>query len=112
MRTGVGITLIAVGAILRFAVTGSSPHGLNVHTAGVVLLLVGILGLLLSLLLRAGPGRPYSLVRQGRGGHYSQPGRRARMARTKQAAAADVAEVRRDDRFFAPDTPGRQDDDL
>jgi len=30
----------------------------------------------------------------------------------KQAAAEDVAEVRRDDQFFAPDAPGRQDDDL
>jgi hypothetical protein len=27
----------------------------------------------------------------------------------KQAAAEDVAEVRRDDQFFAPDAPGRQD---
>jgi hypothetical protein len=39
MGTSVGITLIAVGAILRFALAGGSPHGLNVHVAGVVLIL-------------------------------------------------------------------------
>ena len=112
MSTGVAITLIAVGAILRFALAGGSPHGLDVHVVGVVLFLVGILGLLLSPLMRAGPGRPHSLVRQGRGGYYNLPGPRARIARMKQAAAEDVAEVRRDDRFFAPDAPGRQEDDL
>jgi hypothetical protein len=31
ISTGVASTLIAVGAILRFALAGGSPHGLNVH---------------------------------------------------------------------------------
>jgi hypothetical protein len=31
---------------------------------------------------------------------------------TKQAAAEDVAEVRGNDRFYAPDAPGRAEDDL
>ena len=112
MSTGVGITLIAVGAILRFALAGGSPHGLNVHVVGVVLILAGVLELLLSLLVRAGPRRPRSLVRQGRGGYYDLPGSNARQERTRQAAAEDVAEVRGDDRFFAPDAPGREEDDL
>jgi hypothetical protein len=51
MSTGVGITLIAVGAILRFALAPSSPHGLNLHVVGVVLILAGVLSLLLSLLV-------------------------------------------------------------
>jgi len=51
MSTGAGITLIAVGAILRFALAPGSPHGLNVHVVGVVLILAGVLGLLLSLLV-------------------------------------------------------------
>jgi uncharacterized membrane protein YidH (DUF202 family) len=52
MRTGTCITLIAVGAILRFAITSSgSSHGLNVHTVGVILILVGVLGLVLSLVV-------------------------------------------------------------
>jgi hypothetical protein len=51
MSTGVGITLIAAGAILRFAVATTSTHGLNVHIVGVILMLAGVLGLLLSLLV-------------------------------------------------------------
>jgi hypothetical protein len=112
MSTGVAITLIAVGAILRFALAGGSPHGLNVHVVGIVLILAGILALLLALLVRAGPRRPHSLVRQGRGGYYALPGPNARLQRTRQAAAEDVAQVLEDDRFFAPDAPGRAEDDL
>jgi hypothetical protein len=52
MGTGTGVTLIAAGAILRFALAPGSPHGVNVHVVGVVLILAGILGLLLSLLVR------------------------------------------------------------
>ena len=112
MSTGVAITLIAVGAILRFAVAGGSPHGLNVHVVGVVLILAGILALLLPLLVRAGPRRLRSLVHQGRGGYYRLPGPDARLERMKQAAADDVAEVLGNERFFAPDAPGREEDDL
>jgi hypothetical protein len=112
ISTGFGITVIAVGAISRFALAGGSPHGLNVHVVGVVLILVGMLSLLLSLLVRAGPRRTRSLVRQGRGGYYDLPGPNARLQRTRQAAADDIAQVRGDDRFYAPDAPGREEDDL
>ena len=37
---------------MRFALAAGSPHGLNVHVVGVVLILAGVLGLLLSLLTR------------------------------------------------------------
>ena len=111
LGTGVGVMLIAVGAILRFALPGGSPHGLNIHVVGVVLILVGILALLLSL-VRTGPRRLHSLVRQGRGGYYDLPGPNERLERRRQAAAADVAEVRGDDRFYAPDVPGREEGDL
>jgi hypothetical protein len=47
--TGTGIALIAIGAILRFAVAAGS-HGLNVQVVGVVLMQVGLLGPMLSLL--------------------------------------------------------------
>jgi hypothetical protein len=112
MSTGAAITVIAVGAILRFALAAGSPHGLNVHVVGVVLILAGVLGLLLSLLVRAGPRRPHSLVRQGRGGYYDLPGPDERLAMRKRAAAEDVAKVQGDDRFFAPDAPGSDEDDL
>jgi hypothetical protein len=46
---GTSLLLIAVGAVLRFAVTVSTS-GFNVHTVGVILMIVGGVGLLLSLL--------------------------------------------------------------
>ncbi len=48
MTIGSSIFLIAVGAILRFAVT-ATISGFNVQTAGLVLIVVGIIGLLLAL---------------------------------------------------------------
>jgi hypothetical protein len=51
ISTGVGITLVAAGAILRFAVPATFTHGLNVHVAGVIVILAGVFGLLLSLLV-------------------------------------------------------------
>ena len=50
MSTGTCIALIALGAILRYAVTTSQTHGINVHAVGLIVLLAGVLGLLLSLL--------------------------------------------------------------
>lgn len=48
---GTGIFLIALGAILAFAVTEDTANeGFSVQTAGVVLLVVGVLILLLRLL--------------------------------------------------------------
>lgn len=40
--------LIAAGAIMRFAVTVQG-HGFNVHTTGVVLIIVGAVGAVLSI---------------------------------------------------------------
>jgi hypothetical protein len=47
MEYGTSILLIAVGAILKFAVT-ATVSGISLQTVGVVLMLVGALGLLLS----------------------------------------------------------------
>jgi hypothetical protein len=44
MKTGVGLAVIAVGAILAFAVT-TNTSVFNLHTAGWVLIIVGILGI-------------------------------------------------------------------
>ena len=50
MGLGVGILLIAVGAILAFAVNiDTTGSGFNLHTIGLILLVVGILGTLLSM---------------------------------------------------------------
>lgn len=60
MGLGVGIFLVAIGAILAFAVNvDTSGAGVNLHTIGLILLAVGILGCLLSLVFWsswAGPG--------------------------------------------------------
>jgi hypothetical protein len=49
MSIGSSIFLIAVGAILRYAVT-ASVSGLSLTTVGLILMLAGALGLALSLL--------------------------------------------------------------
>ncbi len=49
MGMGTSIFLIAVGAILKFAVT-ADVSGIDIQTVGVILMLIGILGLILSLL--------------------------------------------------------------
>ena len=48
MRIGGSLLLIAIGAIMRFAVTIHNPHGFNIYTAGVILMIVGVIGLILS----------------------------------------------------------------
>ena len=49
MYVGTSIFLIALGAILRFAVT-ATVAGIDIQTAGLILIIVGIIGLILSLL--------------------------------------------------------------
>lgn len=48
MGVGVSLILIAVGAILTWAVS-VVVSGVNLHTVGVILLIVGALGLAISL---------------------------------------------------------------
>jgi hypothetical protein len=50
MGIGVSIFLMAVGAILAFAVHVPS-NGINLDTVGVILIILGVLGLLTSLVL-------------------------------------------------------------
>jgi hypothetical protein len=75
MRTGTGIFLITAGAVLRFALAAGSPHGLNVHIVGVILMLAGVAGLLLSR-LAGGPlhrDRLRRWVRPGQPRVYDEP---------------------------------------
>jgi len=51
MGIGISILIGAVGAVLRYAVTGpAAQHGFNLHTGGSILMVVGAVGLVLSLL--------------------------------------------------------------
>jgi len=67
MGTRTGILLITIGAVLWFALAAGSPHGLNVHSVGVILILAGLVGLLLPPLAR-GPLKPDRLRRWVRPG--------------------------------------------
>ncbi len=49
MTIGASIFLIALGAILYFAVT-ASVAGIDIQTVGLILMIVGILGLVISFL--------------------------------------------------------------
>jgi hypothetical protein len=49
MGIGVSLLLIAAGAVMAFAVHVSG-HGFNIHTIGIILLVVGVIGALLSMM--------------------------------------------------------------
>jgi Flp pilus assembly protein protease CpaA len=59
---GASLFLVAVGAILRFAVTATLA-GIDIQTVGTILMIVGVIGFAISLWLyvagrRAAPGPP------------------------------------------------------
>ncbi|HWW53868.1 MAG TPA: DUF6458 family protein [Acidimicrobiales bacterium] len=56
MGIGLSIFLVAVGAILTFAVS-ATVSGVNIATVGVVLMIVGGLGLVASMIVFGGSGR-------------------------------------------------------
>lgn len=66
MRIGAALVLIAVGAILRFALVTVSSHGIYLHTIGDILMAVGLLGLLLWMIVWAPWARRNSAYRQPR----------------------------------------------
>jgi len=51
MTIGTSLFVIAVGAILKYAVTREKIEGINLDTAGVILMIVGVVGLVLGLFL-------------------------------------------------------------
>ena len=50
MGIGVSLILVAVGAIIAFAVHVSTSSAFNLHTIGIILLVVGAVGALLSVM--------------------------------------------------------------
>jgi hypothetical protein len=63
MTIGTSLFLIAVGAILKYAVK-DGVSGIDIHTVGVILMIVGVIGLLLSVLYMS----LWSRNRRGYGG--------------------------------------------
>jgi hypothetical protein len=74
MTTGGSIFLIAVGAILRYAVT-TTVSGVSIQTVGLILMIAGIAGLVLSLLylLVWSPRRRVVADRVVERGPYEEP---------------------------------------
>jgi hypothetical protein len=74
---GTSLLLIAVGAILRFAVSVTTS-GFNIHTVGVILMIVGGVGLVISMFFWSswggfgGYGRERRVVRDGQGGYVER----------------------------------------
>jgi hypothetical protein len=65
MALGTSLFLIAVGAILRYAVT-ATVSGISIQTVGLILIIVGIVGLVLSLLYMFAWGPRRGGVARGR----------------------------------------------
>ena len=88
MGLGVGLLLAAVGAVLAFAVN-ATVSGVDIHTIGWILLIVGIVGILLSMIFWsswAGPGyfsRRRTLRRRGPGRTRRSPVLEARARRNR-----------------------------
>ena len=60
MTVGASIFLIAVGAILRYAVT-TTVAGIDIQTVGLILMIAGIIGLLIGLFILATERRGHSV---------------------------------------------------
>jgi len=73
MRIGSSLVLIAIGAILKFAVT-TSVSGISLSTVGVVLMVVGVAGLVISLVL-ASTARRTDVVHHSIRQDYVEPPR-------------------------------------
>jgi hypothetical protein len=56
MGVGVGVVLLVVGAILYWAVEVDIP-GVSDNTLGIILMVVGVIGLLMTMLIFAPRGR-------------------------------------------------------
>lgn len=92
MGLPVSLILIAVGAILAFAVHQSSGASVNVHVVGWILMGVGLVGLLLALAWwdRFGPGA-WGWGRGPYGGDQPGPGYRRGYARRTRTVVEDDA---------------------
>jgi hypothetical protein len=65
MGIGTSLFLIAAGAILRYAVS-DAVSGVNLATVGLILLIVGILGLVISLFMTFAYARRETVVTRDR----------------------------------------------
>ena len=71
MGIGVGIFLIAVGAILKYAISWTA-EGVNLETVGVILMIVGSVGLLMSMMFWSSFAPFGSRTSEASGGRVSE----------------------------------------
>lgn len=64
MRIGASLFLIAIGAILKFAVATNKSHGFDIGLIGVILMIVGVIGLLISVAFMASARRTTVVERE------------------------------------------------
>ncbi|MBV8527155.1 MAG: hypothetical protein JOZ75_02450 [Candidatus Dormibacteraeota bacterium] len=75
MGLGVGIFLVAVGAILAFAINvNTAAQGVDLHTIGLILLAIGALGILLSMVFWSSWGGPAAFRRRTTTTNVPPPG--------------------------------------
>ena len=72
MRIGASLFLIAVGAILRFAITPHYSHGVNWSTIGIILMIVGLVGALITIAVMTTRRRTDVTYRRD-GATYTEP---------------------------------------
>jgi membrane-bound ClpP family serine protease len=72
MRIGAALFLIALGAILKFAVT-DNVNNIDLGVVGVILMIVGIVGLAIELMLWSSRRQTTVVSRQQPGVTYVQP---------------------------------------
>ena len=98
MTIGVSLILIAVGAILVWGVT-SDAEGLNVDAIGVILMIVGLVGALLSMVFWS----EWSPAYRGRRRAYADEGVAVRRRTVAPAARREV--VVEEDEVVPPGGP-------
>ncbi len=64
MGIGVGVFLIAVGAVMTFGLDVQSNGGLNLDTIGIILMVAGALGLFASMVIFGGGRRSETVVEE------------------------------------------------
>jgi len=69
MGIGISLFFLAAGAILKYAINVSNPSGVNLNTIGVILMVVGAVGVVVSTLFWSrlgwgGAGRRETVVEE------------------------------------------------
>jgi len=58
MGIGIGLLLLAAGAVLTFAIEVESSGGFNINTIGIILMIVGAIGIIASMMFWNSWGGP------------------------------------------------------